>query len=78
MKFLSLREAALRTGVAGRNHVHSSTFLAMFAVHHTVVGLSLQPDNRPTLAAELRKHPYEAELLRGDPFVESPRERSAS
>ena len=73
-EYLALRASGPRHARAGENQrgiQYSSRFLASFAVHHTVVALSLKPSNRPTLAAELRNHPYEAELLRGDPFAGS-------
>jgi hypothetical protein len=33
--------------------------------------LSLKPENRPALAVELRKYPYEVEVLRGDYYTGS-------
>lgn len=40
-------------------------------MQHTVVIRCLQPSNRPALAAELRKHPYEVEVLKGNPYTAS-------
>jgi hypothetical protein len=74
-QFLGLRAAGLRAKVTKtgnrRGFQYSSKFLAWFSVQHTVVALTLQPGNRPTLAAELRKHPYEVEVLRGNHFTAS-------
>lgn len=74
-QFLGLRSAGLRvkfTRVGNqRGWSYSSKFLAWFSVHHTVVFRTLKPANRAALAAELRKHPYEAEILKGDRFTGS-------
>lgn len=75
MAFLGLRTRGLQarfTSRGGRRGFqYSSKFLALFSVHHTVVFRCIQESNRPALAAELRKHPYEAELLKGDRFTGS-------
>jgi hypothetical protein len=75
MQFLTLRGAGLqakftRTG-SRRGFQYSSKFLAWFSVQHTVVIRCLQASNRPALAAELRKHPYEVEVLRGNSYTGS-------
>ena len=56
---------------SGWSYAYGSQFLALFVVHDTLVMHSLEPENRPAFAAELRKHPYEVELLRADPYVAS-------
>jgi hypothetical protein len=73
MEFLDLRRngKAIMRDPNDRGYLYSSIFLARFALHHWIVVQTLQPDNRPTLAAELRKHPYETEMLGGEPFVVS-------
>jgi hypothetical protein len=74
-QLLSLRAAGLRVKLTRvgnrRGWQYNSKFLAWFSIQHTVVALTLQPGNRPALAAELRKHPYEAEVFRGDRFAGS-------
>jgi len=75
MEFLAFRARGLqakftRTG-SRRGFQYSSKFLAWFSVQHTVVIRCLQESTRPVLAAELRKHPYETEVLRGNPYTSS-------
>jgi hypothetical protein len=74
-QLLALRAASLRakaTKVGNRRgYNYSSKFLAWFSVQHTVVALTLQPGNRPTLAAELKKCPYEVEVLKGNHYTGS-------
>jgi hypothetical protein len=74
-QFLKFRAAGLRvtpTRVGNRiSFPYNSGFLTRFSAHHTVIALSLQPANRPVLAAELRKHPYELEVLKGNQFSAS-------
>jgi hypothetical protein len=74
--FLRLRATGLRinpttTSRHGWGFVYSSEFLAWFSVHESVMALSLKPKNRPALAVELRKYPYEQEALRSDPYIGS-------
>lgn len=73
--FLRLRAAGLRVTPKGTSHgwgfVYSSEFLAWFSVHESVMALSLKPKNRPALAVELKKYPYELEALRSDPYIGS-------
>jgi hypothetical protein len=75
VEFTALRATGLQvkfTRTANRRGwPYSSKFLAWFSVQHTVVMRTLQAGNRPALAAELGKHPYEIEVLRGNRYTGS-------
>jgi hypothetical protein len=67
MTFLGLRTRGLQakfTRSGGRRGFqYSSKFLALFSGHHTMVFRCIQESNRPALAAELRKHPYDTAVV---------------
>lgn len=54
-----------------RGWTYSSKFLAWVSVQHAVMTMTLLPANRPALAAEFRRHPFETELFKGNSFTAS-------
>jgi hypothetical protein len=74
-EFLGLRSVGLRVHATRNGNVrgfpYSSKFLAWFSVHQSVLMQCLKPENRPALAVELRKHPFELETLKGNHYTGS-------
>jgi hypothetical protein len=54
-----------------KGHFYNSEFLATFEVYLSVLQGCLQAQNRARFAFELRKKPYEAEVLRGNHYTSS-------
>ena len=52
-----------------RDSTYSSKLLASFSVQHAVMTMTLLPANRPALAGELRRHPFETEIFKGKSFT---------
>jgi hypothetical protein len=67
-QILSLRDLAaqMECSRAGnqRGWTYSSKFLAWFSIQHAVMTMTLLPANRPALAAEFRRHPFETEIFK--------------
>jgi len=70
--FLGLRSAGLNVKPVIWNNMkyypYTASFVARFSYHLSVTLFTLEPAGRPVLAAQLRMHPYETEILRGDHY----------
>jgi hypothetical protein len=73
-ELLSLRRMAVRPDyvrASASGWSYSSKFLAWFSIQHAVMTMTLLPANRPALAAEFRRHPFETEIIRTNTFTAS-------
>jgi hypothetical protein len=54
-----------------RAYPYTAEFLALYQVLRSVFLRCIEPNNRPRFAQELRAKPYEAEILRTNPYTDS-------